>query len=181
MSLLVTFLVGCLAWTLLEYLIHGLGHRRGSRTLIAREHRKHHADILYFTPLPTKIRGAVPLLAVAGGAVAAAGGLAHALAFTAAVAGGWATYEVVHQSIHVRGPRGPWSRWAARHHLQHHFAAPARNLGVTTPLWDLILRRRQRVERVRVPRRQLDSIPWLRAAVEGAASAPDWLADYEVQ
>ena len=48
-----SFLLSLLAWTLLEYGIHaGLGHLRHGRLLVTSEHRKHHKDILYFTPLP---------------------------------------------------------------------------------------------------------------------------------
>jgi sterol desaturase/sphingolipid hydroxylase (fatty acid hydroxylase superfamily) len=31
-------------------------------------------------------------------------------------------------------------RWLRRHHLQHHYAAPDQNFGVSSPLWDIIFR-----------------------------------------
>ena len=168
-------LAGLAAWTLLEYAIHyWLGHLPKGRILISSEHLKHHSDILYFTPLPVKVRGAVPVLVLAGLAVGPFFGGAAALGFVLAVAIGWTTYEWLHQSIHVHGPRGAYSRWAARHHLHHHFAHPGRNHGVTTPFWDWVFRTWDPAPRVRVPARQAEKLPWL------DANAP-FAADYEVR
>lgn len=171
---------GLIAWTFLEYVIHAwLGHLPKGRILISSEHLKHHADILYFTPLRLKIRGAVPVIALLLLAASAAFGLAAGLGFVAAVATGWTFYEWLHQSIHVNGPSGPFSRWAARHHMHHHFSRPNLNMGVTTPIWDVLLRTYESAPRVRIGRRQLASIPWLNAAVQ-ATNPPALLADYEL-
>ena len=64
-SFIASFVAGLVGWTLLEYAIHfWLGHLPKGRILISSEHLKHHSDILYFTPVRLKIRGAVPVLAV---------------------------------------------------------------------------------------------------------------------
>jgi len=174
------FIAGLAAWTFLEYVIHfWLGHLPKGRILISAEHLKHHADILYFTPLRLKLRGAVPVLVSLLIFASALFGLAVGLGFVAAVAVGWTIYEWLHQSIHVNGPTNRYSRWAARHHLSHHFAIPNGNHGVTTPLWDILLRTHVVVARVRVGRRQLASIPWLAAAVEERLPPP-FLEDYEL-
>ncbi|MFM7143065.1 MAG: sterol desaturase family protein [Alphaproteobacteria bacterium] len=171
---------GLLGWTLVEYVIHSvLGHLPKGRILTSREHLAHHADILYFTPLALKVRGAIPVLAAVMAGVGAGFGLAAGLGVTIGVATGWTVYEVVHQSIHVNGPRSAWSRWAARHHLDHHFRNPRANHGVTTPLWDVVLGTHVPVRRVRVPRRAVKSLPWLESAL-AADRAPGFLADYEV-
>jgi hypothetical protein len=172
---------GLVAWTLLEYVIHyWLGHLPRGRILISSEHLKHHADILYFTPLPLKVRGAAPVLGVLGLATGWAVGWAFAAGFVAAVAAGWTSYEWLHQSIHVNGPRSAYGRWAARRHLHHHFMRPRANHGVTTSLWDHVFRTHVPVERVRVPRRSLAALPWLAAAREAGAAPPAFAADYEV-
>lgn len=181
-SALAGFVLGLLAWTLLEYIIHyWLGHLPKGRTLISSEHLKHHADILYFTPVPTKIRGAVPVLLLLGVVSGLVAGVAAGIGFVAAVAVGWTTYEVLHQSIHVRGPQTRYGRWAARHHLYHHFVRPNRNHGVTTPIWDILLRTHDRVERVSIRERDIETVPWLAEALRNPEQAPAFLGDYEVR
>jgi sterol desaturase/sphingolipid hydroxylase (fatty acid hydroxylase superfamily) len=98
----------------------------------------------------------------------------------AAVAVGWTTYEWLHQSIHVNGPRSAYERWAARRHLHHHFCRPRSNHGVTTSLWDHVFRTWAPSDEVRVPQRSLESVPWLAAALAAGEEAPDFAADYRV-
>ena len=180
-SFVVSFVAGLAGWTLLEYVIHyWLGHLPKGRILISSEHLKHHGDILYFTPLRLKIRGAVPVLAVLLLIVGGACGLPAGLGCVAAVSLGWTTYESLHQSIHVNGPRGAYSRWAARHHLSHHFGRPNSNHGVTTPIWDLVFRTYAPVRCVRVPKRFLASVPWLASAFDGETERQEVLSDYEL-
>ena len=180
-SFIAGFVAGLAGWTLLEYVIHyWLGHLPKGRILISSEHLKHHGDILYFTPLRLKIRGAVPVLAVLLLIVGGACGLPAGLGFVAAVSLGWTTYESLHQSIHVNGPRGAYSRWAARHHLSHHFGRPNSNHGVTTPIWDLVFRTYAPVRCVRVPKRFLASVPWLASAFDGETERQEVLSDYEL-
>jgi hypothetical protein len=171
---------GLVGWTLLEYAIHfWLGHLPRGRILTSREHLAHHANILYFTPLPLKLRGAIPVLSAVLLGVGAAFGAWAGVGATLGVAAGWTLYEVVHQSIHVNGPRSAWSRWAARHHLDHHFRHPRANHGVTTPLWDLLLGTHEPVHRVRIPARAVGSLPWLERAL-AASAPPPFLEDYEI-
>jgi len=181
MDIATGFVAGILSWTLVEYAIHyWLGHLPKGRILISSEHLKHHRDILYFTPLPMKIRGAVPVLAALGAAATWLTGWQIAVGYVAAVALGWTVYEVLHQSIHVKGPSTGYARWAARHHLHHHLVAPRTNHGVTTPIWDWIFRTYQRPVAIPVRRRDLRQIPWLREAA-ATAQPPDYLVDYELR
>ena len=180
-SFIASFVAGLAGWTLLEYVIHyWLGHLPKGRILISSEHLKHHGDILYFTPLRLKIRGAVPVLAVILIIVGGTCGLPAGLGFVAAVSLGWTAYEWLHQSIHVNGPRSAYGRWAARHHLSHHFGRPNSNHGVTTPIWDLVFRTYAPVRRVRVPKRFDASVPWLASAFDGRTEFQEFLSDYEL-
>ena len=181
MTVFVTsFVAGLFGWTLLEYAIHyWLGHLPKGRILISSEHLAHHRDILYFTPLRMKIRGAAPVLAGLFLLVGGTCGLTAGLGFVAAVALGWTAYERLHQAIHVRGPRNAYGRWAARHHLSHHFGLANANHGVTTPLWDVIFGTYVPVRRVQVPKRFHAAVPWLAGARDAGSEAPAFLADYE--
>ena len=181
-DLVTGFVVGALGWTLLEYIIHyPLGHLPKGKTLISSEHLKHHKDVLYFTPTLMKIRGAVPLLLLLGVAAYFLVNLFAAIGFVTAVAIGWTTYEVLHQSIHVRGPRTRYGRWATRHHLYHHFARPNRNHGVTTPIWDFVFRTYDPVERVAIREQDIERVPWLADALRIPEDAPAFVHDYEVR
>jgi hypothetical protein len=180
-SFLTSFVVGLASWTLLEYAIHfWLGHLPKGRILISSEHLKHHADILYFTPRRLKIRGAIPVLSVLLLAVGGTCGLPAGFGFVTAVSLGWTTYEWLHQSIHVNGPRGAYTRWAARNHLSHHFGRPSVNHGVTTPIWDVVFRTYAPAGRIRVPRRFGASVPWLVSALDATTQPREFLADYEL-
>lgn len=179
-TFLASFVAGLFGWTLVEYAIHyWLGHLPKGRILISSEHLAHHRDILYFTPLRLKVRGAIPVLA---GLLLAVGGTCGAtvgIGFVAAVAIGWTTYERLHRSIHVHGPRNAYGRWAARHHLSHHFGLPNANHGVTTPIWDVIFGTYLPVQRVRVPKSFEAAVPWLAGPGDGRRAAADFLTDYE--
>lgn len=180
-SFVASFAAGLVGWTLMEYIIHSwLGHLPKGRILISSEHLKHHSNILYFTPLRLKIRGAVPVLAVLLLIVGGTCGLPAGLGFVAAVSLGWTTYEWLHQSIHVNGPRSAYGRWAARYHLSHHFGRPNSNHGVTTPIWDLVFRTYAPVQCVRVPKKFHASVPWLAAAGDGKNNRYRVLSDYEL-
>jgi hypothetical protein len=172
------FLLGALAWTLVEYLLHrfvGHGQRRrmpsspwarltprGFLGAFNDEHLRHHADARYFAPTSQKVVAAL----VVGSVFAAVGtllvgpvlGPAFAVGFSVT----YATYEVLHRRIHTHAPRGRYGRWLRRHHLYHHFKTPRLNHGVTSPLWDKVARTELRLddgEPLRVP--QNLAPPWM--------------------
>jgi sterol desaturase/sphingolipid hydroxylase (fatty acid hydroxylase superfamily) len=173
---------GLLAWTLLEYIIHNvLGHWPKGKTFVSREHLQHHKDITYFSPLAKKLRGAVPVLGVLGGGLTWLVGVPFGLGFLASVVAGWVTYEWLHQSIHVNGPRSRYGRWAARHHLAHHFMRPNVNHGVTTPIWDIVFGTYENYPVVRVRRQDAALLPWLERALAEPAAGAGFLSDYEIR
>lgn len=172
---------GLLGWTLLEYIVHYvLGHIPKGKIFISREHLHHHQDITYFSPIPLKIRGAVPVLSLLFAVGYFAVSVWFAAGFTLAVGAGWTLYEWLHQAIHVRGPHTAYGRWAARHHLAHHFVRPDVNHGVTTPLWDILLGTHKPVTKISVRKKDADLIPWL-AAGFAADAPPAFIADYELR
>ena len=70
-------------------------------------------------------------------------------------------YEVAHRRTHTHPPRNRYGRWARRSHMHHHFGAPMRNFGVTSPVWDKVFGTYDDPGVVTVPRRM----------------APVWLLD----
>ncbi|GIW72427.1 MAG: hypothetical protein KatS3mg102_1969 [Planctomycetota bacterium] len=170
---------GALVWSFLEYALHDwYGHRPRGRNEFSREHLSHHADTRYFSPAAKKLKLAVPVLGLAAALAIPLAGAAAGCAFTAALALSWLGYEVLHRRIHTHPPRGPYGRWARRHHLHHHFANPRANHGVTSPLWDLVFGTWERPARIVVPQRQ--AMPWLCDPKTGGVR-PEYAADYEVR
>ncbi len=168
----VSFALGASTWSVLEYVLHRFsGHApRASKDKrkpglfdgdFGSEHQAHHTDTRYFTPTPRKVAAAavvLPTIAIAGSFLV---GPRHAIGFALGFGAAYASYETLHRRIHTHAPWNPYSRWARRHHLAHHFKSPRHNHGVTSPLWDVVFGTYQTPEQVRVPRRH----------------APDWLLD----
>jgi len=129
-----TFGGGWLAWSLIEYAIHGwLSHRLS--TFVARLHAAHHRNParVFTSPL-----AALPVAALLFAAAAAGFGGALAACFVAGVLAGFVRYERAHWRIHFRLPRNPRERRLRAHHLAHHFANPRAYWGVTTRFWDRV-------------------------------------------
>jgi sterol desaturase/sphingolipid hydroxylase (fatty acid hydroxylase superfamily) len=152
--------VGYLLWTGLETIIHRLGHARRPAH-ISSEHRRHHVSPDYFTPLYQKLPAIAPIVLALGVGFGAWGGTALGVGVAAGLFGGWLHYEWLHQMIHRRAPRTRYGRWARRHHLHHHFTNPRVNNGVTTPLWDYVLRTHATSSQIVVPSKFAPLFPWL--------------------
>ena len=139
MNFMLSFVVGAFGWSLCEYLLHRyVGHGKKSLGGFTQEHRTHHSAGDYFMPHLKKIRISlqvlVPLTLAAififGEMMGSGFALGFGLFFVA--------YEVLHKRAHTHAPCTLYGRWLRRHHFFHHFSAPTKNFGVTTPLWDLI-------------------------------------------
>jgi len=124
--------LGWLAWSLLEYTIHGvLAHRL--RTFVSPLHWSHHRTpaAVFTSPLAW-----VPLAAAIFAAAVAIAGAAPGAAFGLGLLAGFLHYEYVHWRIHFREPRGARQERLRAHHLAHHFVDPRAYHGVTTRFWD---------------------------------------------
>ena len=155
-------IAGAVSWTAAEYGLHRfVMHEMRGRGLASVEHLKHHADVTYFSPAPKKIASAAVTTAVAYPLATAVAGRRWATAFTAGLIGMYFGYEVAHRRTHTHPPTNRYGRWARRSHMHHHFGAPMRNFGVTSPVWDVVCGTYDEPGVVTVPRRM----------------APVWLLD----
>lgn len=158
----VAALVGAASWTATEYGLHRFAmHAPRGRGLPSVEHLKHHADVTYFSPASKKLVSAAGTTAFAYPVTAALAGRRWATAFTTGLIATYFAYEVAHRRAHTHPPRNRYGRWVRRSHLHHHFGAPMRNFGVTTPVWDRLAGTYDDPGVVTVPRRM----------------APVWLID----
>jgi sterol desaturase/sphingolipid hydroxylase (fatty acid hydroxylase superfamily) len=128
------FAGGLLAWTFLEYVIHGwMSHT--FRTFASPLHQVHHRDprrvftIHAWIPIATTWLAGLALW-----------GFAPALIFYSGMVAGFATYEFMHYRIHFVSPRNRLEAYLRERHLVHHYRAPDRCFGVTSPLWDSVFR-----------------------------------------
>lgn len=167
--------VGAASWTAAEYGLHRfLMHEMRGRGLASVEHLKHHADVTYFSPASKKLASAAATTAVAYPATAALAGRRWATAFTAGLLTMYFGYEVAHRRTHTHPPRGRYGSWARRNHLHHHFGAPMRNFGVTSPVWDKAFGTYDEPGVVTVPRRMAPV--WL--LDEAGEVNPEFAGDY---
>jgi sterol desaturase/sphingolipid hydroxylase (fatty acid hydroxylase superfamily) len=148
------FSLGVVAWTLTEYGLHRFAmHVPRGRGMASAEHLRHHAEVTYFSPASKKIASAVGTSAVAFPVARAVAGPRRAVAFVVGLIVTYSLYEFAHRRLHTHAPRTAYGRWMRRHHLHHHFGAPMRNFGVTTPLWDRVFGTSRGPGTVSVPRR----------------------------
>jgi len=140
------YLLGLLAWTAFEYLMHRFVFHHTPSTpfgvvvqyLI---HGVHHAypadDRRWMIPIGASlpIAAAIVALASLAGAVgiAAAGGFMH----------GYLVYDVIHHEVHRTTNTSRLMRALRAQHMRHHYATPDREFGVSSPLWDAVFRTRR--------------------------------------
>jgi len=126
------FGAGLFAWTLVEYVIHGvLGHAH--RTFVSGLHEVHHRDPRAVFALGAWIPVAL-LLTIAWVIFGASDGVI----FFGGIVAGFAVYEVVHYRIHFSEPAFALEERLRARHLAHHFREPDAIFGVTTRLWDVV-------------------------------------------
>jgi sterol desaturase/sphingolipid hydroxylase (fatty acid hydroxylase superfamily) len=128
------YLVGILAWTLIEYLLHRFVFHHAP--VLARMHERHHDEPMELIGTPAWVSVLVGSIAVAGPCWATLG-LGMATAVTAGMVTGYLYYVFIHYVIHHWQPRpGSYLGRARRWHALHHHFADEGNFGVTTSFWD---------------------------------------------
>ncbi len=141
-------LIGWFVWTWIEYWLHrGFFHmgldtpaRRVTSYIIHRYHHVAPDDLRRLVAAPLYSGGLFLLLYWVFGGTTTGGGAA----LLAGSMFGYLVYEAVHYSAHHRTPWTWFGRASRRHHLQHHFATPDANYGISSPLWDFVFRTRRR-------------------------------------
>ena len=125
MTSVVVLLLGVIAYSLVEYIVH----RWLLHGPMKAQHREHHRD-------PTKhIR--VPLMIVAP--VLALVFLVVSPALAVGMLACWAGSGVLHRKLHTTNLTMPWLLRLQHHHMRHHRRATM-NYGVSSVLWDKLFR-----------------------------------------
>ncbi|MCB9186303.1 MAG: sterol desaturase family protein [Flavobacteriales bacterium] len=175
--MLVSFILGVILWTFLEYVIHRfLGHEHKGRNFFKDEHLIHHRKAHYFAPAYKKMGAAV---IVGLGLFATLNVILNwtiALSFVLGLMGMYCLYEATHARFHRKGPVAKPFIILRKHHFYHHFHQPKLNHGVTTRLWDRVFGTFHRVETVTVPRKM--TMEWL---MSGEEIAPAYSGHFQLR
>jgi hypothetical protein len=138
--------LGMLVWTLVEYLLHRflLHARPQARTLLAmveKLHLGHHRNPQDEGKITVPVWASLPIASCLLGLfrLTTESWAVAALLMIGSIAG-YLYYETVHFWIHCGGRQGRWLNQRRANHLSHHFKDQTRGFGVTTQVWDLILR-----------------------------------------
>jgi dihydroceramide fatty acyl 2-hydroxylase len=138
-------LAGALGWTLFEhclhrYVFHARGQSEVARAILLIVHGHHHVwpkdrGRLTATPWQAGLTIA-PVYGVMGALLPALDALALTSGFTLA----YVAYEAMHFVAHHGRPRSRLLRAIRAHHLRHHHEDPTSRWGISSPLWDHVLR-----------------------------------------
>ena len=135
-----TVLSGLIFFSFIEYLFHRWVFH-GPDSMYRRGHDAHHLNPKGYDALPFFLPSAILLGLTALFALAIP--RSHACLLSGAIAFSYVSYGLSHYLMHAKRFRYSWLReWAANHHIHHHH--PDANFGVTTSLWDHLLRTRYR-------------------------------------
>jgi sterol desaturase/sphingolipid hydroxylase (fatty acid hydroxylase superfamily) len=136
---------GMFTWSIAEYLLHRWVFHWTNDTPWGKRihfllHGVHHdfpndKDRLVM-PLPTS----VPLAVIFYTLFYFTMGRALAEPFFAGFTIGYLFYDGTHYYVHHFAPTTRWGKFLRRHHMTHHFADHDGGFGVSSPLWDLVLR-----------------------------------------
>ena len=139
------YILGWLAWTLLEYVMHRFlfhlqAHTPGGRLNSFMMHGYHHEfpnDRMRLVAPPLM---SWPLAAVVVALYVGVLGRDVGLALFAGTASGYVAYDWIHYYAHHFKPRNALGAWLKRYHLLHHHDATwaTHRFGISSPLWDLL-------------------------------------------
>ncbi|NGY03643.1 sterol desaturase family protein [Solimonas terrae] len=148
-SMALWFVGGMLTWTPTEYVLHRWAFHYEPRAQWSQRlhfiiHGVHHdyPNDAYRLVMPPS--ASLPITMMFYGLfylVLPASGLQS---FVAGFMSGYVAYDLMHYALHHASWRMPWFAWLKRNHMQHHFVEPDRRYGVSSPLWDIVLRSRGR-------------------------------------
>lgn len=175
--MLISFILGVILWTFLEYVLHRfLGHEHKGKNFFKDEHQMHHRKVHYFAPGYKKAGAAITVAISLFATLNLILDWTNALAFVIGLMGMYGLYEYVHTRYHRKGPVARIFIILRKHHFYHHFHQPKLNHGVTTRFWDRVFGTFHRVETVTVPRKM--TMDWL---MSGEEIAPAYTGHFRLR
>lgn len=138
------FASGLFSWTLAEYLLHRFVFHFEPKTALGFKiqfmiHGVHHQ----YPKDPKRLvmpPAASLILAVVFWYVFKFAFGVYVFSFFPGFVMGYIIYDMTHYAIHRFKPPQNKLRYLWKHHLQHHYKAPDRAFGVSSPLWDFVFK-----------------------------------------
>lgn len=171
-------LLGAVAWTLLEYILHRWFHEARGSNHASREHLAHHARPDYFSPGIQKAAVWATIASVSLVSAYLLLGAQFSMAFTLGLSTGYIVYEWLHRLAHVIAPLTTYGANVRARHFHHHFVAPHMNHGVSTALWDHVFGTYAAPHQVPVPKKHAHALAWVLGA--DGDIAPEFRAAYKL-
>lgn len=146
----VAILIGFILWSLTEYVMHRFVFHFKPKTAMQERisflfHGVHHAQPQLKTRLVMPLPVSIPLALVFYGLFYLV--LAMILKIPYWIAPmfgafllGYLAYDITHYATHHFPMRKGYWKFLKRYHNQHHYKAPDRQYGVTSPVWDKVFR-----------------------------------------
>ncbi len=142
MQVVIFFLLGMLAWTLFEYVMHRfafhyIAESEKAKRFIYIMHGNHHhfprdKERLFMPPIPSLILACVIFFLI----YLAMGW--NVAAFFPGFLLGYLMYGSMHYAIHAWNPPFKWMKPLWRNHHLHHYKDDEKGFGVSTTLWDRV-------------------------------------------
>lgn len=154
--------LGAALWTFMEYVLHRFAfHEAKGKNYGSREHLRHHGSddtvleswYLSWAGVLLVSLALIPFLGRLVSQPDLGSGVGIGYLF------GYGFYDLIHWRAHRRPIANRYEARVRKHHFTHHFHAPLKNHGVTSPFWDHVFGTYVEVDTVRVPRRM--AMRWL--------------------
>ena len=139
----VLFAAGLVVWSFSEYILHRyVFHYEPSSALGKRlhflMHGIHHDYPNDSTRLVLPPSMSIPLAALFYGLFFLLFGAQYVAPFYAAFLLGYVLYDEIHYATHHAPMKGSMFLKLKHHHILHHYHAPEKGYGVSSPLWDYV-------------------------------------------
>jgi sterol desaturase/sphingolipid hydroxylase (fatty acid hydroxylase superfamily) len=134
-----------LVWTFTEYALHRFvfhfpARSRAGKWLVFLFHGVHHEAPQDKTRLVMPPAGAIPIMALIWGLFGLLIPAPWMQPFLAFFIVGYLAYDYLHYATHHFPMRHPLLHRLKQHHMKHHFSGVPGRYGVSSPLWDILLR-----------------------------------------
>jgi len=145
LAMVAMVLLGMFAWTVAEYFLHKYvfhwtNETPGGKRVHFLLHGVHHEYPSDKDRLVMPLLTSVPLSLIFYSLFTVIFGRAVGEPFFAGFVIGYLFYDGTHYYVHHFIPTTRWGKLLRRHHMTHHHADHDGGFGVSTPLWDLVLR-----------------------------------------
>jgi len=142
LELTAAFVVGVVFWTFIEYFLHRFVFHIPQTNKVFKAIYFYSHGIHHDAP-----RDATRLVMPPGASIPLAVGFfflfrwlspSYYLPFLAGFIAGYVIYDFLHFAVHFFQFKNSYFKWIKRNHMMHHYRAPTKNYGFTSPVWDYL-------------------------------------------